>query len=57
MKVLKARLADALKSNGWELLEHVDDLDWWADEIWECTSRWSPTGASGRYLHGYLMYV
>lgn len=43
MKTLEARLADALETDGWELVRrHVDDLDWWADELWELKSRWSP---------------
>jgi len=46
MKTVKAKLADALESSGWDLIEHVTDLDWWADEIWELASRWSPVGAS-----------
>ena len=46
MKTLQAKLADALEVDGWDVLEHVTDLDWWADEIWELTSRWSPVGAS-----------
>lgn len=47
MKTVKARLGDRLEVDGWDVLEHVDDLDWWADEIWELTSRWSPVGAQG----------
>ena len=47
MKTLRTHLADYLRSNGWEVLEHVDELEWWADEIWELRSLWSPQGASG----------
>lgn len=47
MKKLKAELADQLHANGWDVLEQVHDLEWWADEIWELKSRWSPAGAFG----------
>lgn len=46
MKTVKAKLADAFEVDGWDVLEHVTDLEWWADEIWELTSRWSPVGTS-----------
>lgn len=47
MKALKARLAAHLEANGWDVLEQVNDLEWWADEVWALTSRWSPTDAFG----------
>jgi hypothetical protein len=47
MKTLKAKLADHLEVSGWDVLEQVNDLEWWADEIWALTSRWSPAGAFG----------
>ncbi|HEY0913469.1 MAG TPA: hypothetical protein VGE22_01245 [Solimonas sp.] len=45
MKPTKAKLLDHLEIEGWDVL-HVQDgeLDWWADEIWELISRWSPQG-------------
>lgn len=47
MKSLSAKLADRLEVNGWDLvLEHTQDLEWWADEIWELKSRWTPLGGS-----------
>lgn len=52
MKTVKARLRDQLEVNGWDVLEHVNDLDWWADEIWELRSRWSPVGA-----YGYITFL
>ncbi|MBV0934738.1 hypothetical protein [Marinobacterium weihaiense] len=45
MKTPKEKLADDLGANGWYLeVEIVEDLDWWADEIWEMRSTWSPEG-------------
>ena len=39
-------LATALERSGWERAQvRVDGLEWWADEIWEVASRWSPVGA------------
>jgi len=39
-------LASSLERSGWERAQvHVEDLEWWADEIWEVASRWSPVGA------------
>jgi hypothetical protein len=46
MKTVRVKLADYLEVNGWDLVrEHTQDLEWWADEIWELKSRWSPTEA------------
>lgn len=46
MKALSAKLADAFEVDGWDVVEHVTDLEGWADEIWELTSQWSLVGAS-----------
>ena len=40
------RLASSIERAGWAVARvHTEDLDWWADEIWELNSRWSPMGA------------
>jgi len=40
------RLSDLLNRFGWELAQiRVEELEWWADEIWELRSVWSPVGA------------
>jgi hypothetical protein len=40
-----ARLASGIERAGWAVVRvHTEDLDWWADEIWELSSRWSPEG-------------
>lgn len=44
MKTLAAKLAGHFEAHGWDQVRHVTDLEWWADEIWELTSRWSPVG-------------
>ena len=45
MKTPKERLSDCLEAKGWEIERiHEQDLEWWADEIWELKSRWSPEG-------------
>src|SRR4051794_26161144 len=42
----RTRLASSIERGGWALARvYTDDLDWWADEIWELSSRWSPEGA------------
>lgn len=46
MKTLAAKLADAFEVDGWDVVEHVTDLEGWADEIWELKSQWSPVGTS-----------
>jgi hypothetical protein len=39
-------LTRSLERSGWERTQVlVEDLDWWADEIWELTSRWSPVSS------------
>jgi len=39
-------LTSSLERSGWERAQvHADTLEWWADEIWEVKSRWSPSGA------------
>ena len=46
MKTPKQKLADHLERSGWNLEKIYEaDLEWWADEIWELKSRWSPEGA------------
>ena len=45
MKTPKEKLASSLEKLGWKLEQlHIDDLEWWADEIWEMRSVWSPEG-------------
>ena len=46
MSPFAQRLADHLERSGWERAQfHLVDLEWWADEIWELRSLWSPVGA------------
>jgi hypothetical protein len=46
MSPFAQRLTDLLNRSGWERAQiHVEDLEWWADEIWELRSVWSPVGA------------
>jgi len=46
MKTPKQKLEDWLPTYGWELYKvEEEDLFWWADEIWELRSVWSPEGA------------
>jgi len=47
LKTFRAHLTNYLRSHGWEVFEHASDLEWWADELWELKSSWSPQGASG----------
>ena len=46
MKTLNAKLADYFEVYGWDLIcTHTQELEWWADEIWQLRSRWAPEGA------------
>ncbi len=43
--LLPSRLAISIESAGWGVARaYTEDLDWWADEIWELNSRWPPEG-------------
>lgn len=45
MKSYTQKMEDHLEVDGWEIEEKfVDDLEWWADEIWRIVSIWSPVG-------------
>ena len=45
MKTLQAKVSEFLEIDGWDLVcVHTSELEWWADEIWELRSRWSPEG-------------
>jgi hypothetical protein len=38
-------LLKQLAENGWSVVRREqNDLDWWADEIWEIRSEWAPNG-------------
>jgi len=40
-------MSDFLEIDGWHIEKIIDkDLEWWADEIWELKSTWSPQGSS-----------
>lgn len=46
MKFQKTKLAEQLSKYGWDILEvETENLDWWADEMWLITSKWSPVGS------------
>ena len=38
MKYYKSLLLKKLIDSGWELLEQLDDTDWWLDEMWKVKS-------------------
>jgi hypothetical protein len=45
MKIAQQKLRDYLEIKGWDIASITGtDLEWWADEIWELRSRWSPEG-------------
>ncbi|MEM6582922.1 MAG: hypothetical protein AAF699_16700 [Pseudomonadota bacterium] len=45
MKTPKEKLIVSLENRGWRLENiYIADLEWWADEIWEMRSVWSPEG-------------
>lgn len=41
---LTDQLVKDLARRGWDIVRHHADLEWWAVEIWEVESRWSPSG-------------
>lgn len=46
MKSYKQKISDQLEINGWEVASiDSDHSDWWAEEVWELHSTWSPIGA------------
>ena len=46
MQTQASTLAQTLDKYGWHLLSKVEMPEWWADEIWELESTWSPIGQS-----------
>lgn len=43
MKTPQQKLSDYFELEGWGIEKVIiDDLDWWADEIWVLKSIWSP---------------
>jgi hypothetical protein len=45
MKPYEQKLEDEFDGQ-WEIVsKYTDNLEWWADEIWELSSIWSPSGA------------
>jgi len=46
MKSLYMKLSDRLEVEGWDTVQtYSDNLEWWADEIWQLKSHWPPEGA------------
>jgi len=40
-------MSDFLEVDGWQVEQIFEEgLEWWADEIWEIKSTWSPHGSS-----------
>src|SRR5687768_305234 len=45
MMTTQRKLAERLEANGWRIkTSEQGDLEWWADEIWALSSRWSQEG-------------
>jgi hypothetical protein len=39
----RQKLTDYLEIEGWDIARvYTEDLEWWADEVWALSSRWSP---------------
>lgn len=46
MKTYTQKMTDYLLVSGWEIITiYNNDLEWWADEIWQIHSTWSPQGS------------
>lgn len=39
-----SELVDKLPEHGWGILAKEENIEWWADEIWQLESKWSPVG-------------
>lgn len=51
MKTYAQRMEDYLAVNGWDVYSRfTDHLEWWADEIWQLKSRWSPSSAEAHLI-------
>lgn len=44
MKSQSRELLNQLPKHGWRVASAVEDLEWWADEMWMLESVWSPVG-------------
>ena len=45
MKTYQQKLFDRLEIEGWEItVRYEENVEWWADEIWEISSTFGPLG-------------
>lgn len=45
MQAQRTELLTLLLEQGWRVARIEEDLDWWADEMWQLESVWSPVGS------------
>ena len=45
MQFQRTELLNLLPEHGWRVAGTEDNLEWWADEMWELESVWSPVGS------------
>lgn len=46
MQTQRTALLNLLPEYGWSVAEIIENLEWWADEMWLLESVWSPVGCS-----------
>lgn len=46
MQTQRNELLKKLSEHGWRVAKEEANLQWWADEIWQLESTWSPVGGS-----------
>ncbi|HJX93427.1 MAG TPA: hypothetical protein VJ372_23235, partial [Pyrinomonadaceae bacterium] len=45
MQAQRTELLTLLSEHGWSAAKIEEDLEWWADEMWQLESVWSPVGS------------
>ena len=44
MQTQREELLAQLVEHGWRVAREVQEIEWWADEMWQLESVWSPVG-------------
>jgi hypothetical protein len=45
MQTQRIELLNRLSEHGWRVAGEEENLEWWADEMWQLESVWSPVGS------------
>jgi len=52
MQTQRAEILSQLGEHGWFVVGEESNLEWWADEIWQVESLWSPVG-----MRAYISFL